>query len=244
MDMYTRIASYYDLLFPLEAQVVSFIEKEMESLEIVHDRYLDIGCATGALLSALSGKFYHVYGLDLDPALLSRAATRLLPGVREKTELLEASMTDIDRLFPEEEFSLITCMGNTLPHLDLADLIAFLESISRHLEGGGLYIFQIINFDRILDNHLRGLPTLEQGEVTFSRFYSLPKANGRIDFDTILSDPEENREIQNSVELTPVRKKQLEEYLLAAGFTRTEFLGSFSGEPWTPDSFLTIGVCS
>ena len=56
MDMYTRRAEHYDLLFPLDAQVVSFLEKEMMSLEIPFDRYLDIGCATGALLSAFSGK--------------------------------------------------------------------------------------------------------------------------------------------------------------------------------------------
>ena len=193
---------------------------------------------------AFSGKFHHLYGLDLDPALLSLAAKRLLPGVREKTELLEASMTDLDLLFPEEEFSVITCMGNTLPHLDITAMTAFLESVYRHLEGGGVFVYQIINFDRVLDNHLRGLPTLEQGEVTFSRFYSLPKANGRIDFDTILSDPEEYREIKSSVELTPVRKKQLEEYLFGAGFTRSRVYGSFTGQAWTPDSFLTIGICS
>ena len=244
MDMYTRIAEHYDLLFPLDAQVVSFLEQEMAFLEIPFDRYLDIGCATGALLSAFSGKFRHLYGLDLDPALLSLAAKKLFPVDTGKTELLEASMADLDTLFPEEEFSVITCMGNTLPHLELPEFGPFLESVSRHLEGGGVFIFQIINYDRILDNALRGLPTLERGEVTFNRYYSLLKPNGRIDFDTILTDPEEELEIENSVELTPVRKRQLEEYLYSAGFTRARFFGSFSGELWTPESFLTIGVCS
>ena len=244
MDMYTRIADHYDLLFPLEAEVVSFLEQETASLEIPFDRYLDVGCATGALLLAFSGKFRRLYGLDLDPALLSLAAKKLFPLDTGKTELLEAGMTDLDTLFPEEEFSVITCMGNTLPHLELPEFGPFLESVSRHLEGGGVFIFQIINYDRILDKALRGLPTLERGEVTFNRYYSLPKANGRIDFDTILTDPEEELEIENSVELTPVRKRQLEEYLYSAGFTRARFFGSFSGELWTPESFLTIGICS
>lgn len=244
MDMYTRIAEHYDLLFPLDEQVFSFLEQEMAAIEIPFDRYLDIGCATGALLSAFSGKFQHLYGLDLDPTLLSLAAKKLLPGEKHKTELLDASMTDLDTFFPEEEFSVITCMGNTLPHLDIPEFGPFLESVSRHLEGGGVFIFQIINYDRILDNYLRALPTLERGEVTFNRYYSLPKENGRIDFDTILTDPEEDLEIENSVELTPIRKKQLEEHLDRAGFTRARFFGSFSGQSWTPESFLTIGVCS
>ncbi len=244
MDMYTRIAEQYDLLFPLDAQVVSFLEKELVMLEIPFDRYLDIGCATGTLLSTFSGKFHRLYGLDLDPALLSLAAKKLLPGIREKTELLKASMTELDTLFPLEEFSVITCMGNTLPHLELTEFRPFLESVSRHLEGDGIFIFQTINYDRILDNELRGLPTLERGEVTFSRYYSRLKTNGRIDFDTILIDPEEALKIENSVELTPIRKNQLEETLFGAGFTRSRFFGSFSGEAWSPESFLTIGVCS
>ncbi len=244
MAMYNRIAEYYDLLFPLEAQAGSFLERELAALEIPFDRYLDIGCATGTLLSAFSGKFRRLYGLDLDPALLSRVAKKLPPGVRERAELLEADMCDLDVLFPEEEFSVITCMGNTVVHLDLPELNDFLESVARHLEGGGVFIFQIINYDRVLDNHLRGLPTLERGEITFNRYYSLPKKNGRLDFDTILSDPENNREIRNSVELTPVRRKQIEEYLYNTGFTSVRIVGSFTGEPWTPDSFLTIGVCS
>lgn len=244
MDMYTRIAEQYDLLFPLDAQVVSFLEQELASLEIPFDRYLDIGCASGSLLSAFSGKFHRLYGLDLDPALLSLAAKKLFPTDTNKTELLEAGMTELDTLFPEEEFSVITCMGNTLPHLELPEFGSFLERVSRHLEGGGVFIFQVINYDRILDQSLRGLPTLERGEVTFNRYYSLPKANGRIDFDTILTDPEAELEIENSVELTPVRKRQLEEYLYGVGFTRARFFGSFSGEQWTPESFLTIGVCS
>lgn len=244
MEMYTRIADYYDLLFPVDCDSISFVENVLTGRRVSQDRFLDLGCATGTLLLALSKRFKHLYGIDVDSALLLRAEQKLGPDIMAKAEMLEASMKDLDMLFPEEEFSCITCMGNTMPHLLLPEINTFLHNVFQHLESGGVFIFQNINYDRVLDLSLRGLPTLEQGEVTFSRYYSLPKTNGRIDFDTILSDPEHDREIRNSIELTPLRKTQLEEYLTASGFTRLNFYGSFAGTPWSEDSYLTIGVCS
>ena len=67
-------------------------------------------------------------------------------------ELLKESIRDLDTVFRDDEFSCITCLGNTLPHLVGPGAIQeTLASVARHLERDGVFVFQTINYDRILD---------------------------------------------------------------------------------------------
>ena len=257
MSFYSSIASWYDLLFPFDEEQFNFLSSTLDPLSctcpgiragnepVSRQKYLDIGCGTGTMLSAFSDRFKHLCGLDSDPALLALAAKKLLPGEGKKVDLLEGDMANLFSLFHDEEFSFITCLGNTIPHLRNPDsMLQFLKSVRELLALDAWFVFQIIGYDRILDSRERGLPTIERGDVTFERYYSEPKQNGMIDFDTILSDPENDIEIKNSIELFPVRKAQMEEFLSAAGFSHFCFFGDFKAGPWTPDSSLLVGVCS
>lgn len=256
MAFYTSIAKWYDDIFPFDESQYAFISGVLDphlagsrsvraGKDPVSNRsFLDVGCGTGTLLSAFSDRFKRVSGLDMDEALLSLAAKKLLPGEGKKVDLIEGDMRKLDSLFPNDEFSFIGSFGNTLPHaLGPEELVKVLTSIRTLLETDGVFLFQIINYDRILDTHERSLPTIYRGEVSFERLYSLPKSSGLLDFDTILCDPEHEVEIANTVELFPVRKGQIQEYLKSAGFDHVSFFGDFLGNPWTPESFLCIGLC-
>lgn len=243
MSFYSSIAPYYDLLFPFDETTYRFVLSEVERTS--GRSWLDAGCGIGTLLSALSDRFHSVVGLDTDPELLKLAAKKMLPGERKKVELLEESIADLDTVFPEDEFSLITCLGNTLPHLtEPAVLAAFFDSVKTHLESRGRFVFQTINYDRILAEGLRGLPTIERGEVTFERYYSLPNEKGLIEFSTVLTDPENSREIRNTVSLRPLSKKAMDDALAHAGLRSCAFYADFTGSPWREDSYLTVGVVS
>lgn len=247
MSFYSRLAEHYDLLFPFDELQFSFLEKVLDrDGSVAPHRYLDIGCGTGTMLSAFSDRFAQVYGLDLDPSLLALAAQKMLPGEGKKVDLLEGDMRNLRGFFPEEEFSFITCLGNTLVHItSSAAIIDFLLSVRSIMEGQGVFVFQIINYDRILDQGIRGLSPIVTEGISFERYYSLPKENGLIDFDTVLNDTEEEGdEVTATVELYPVRKEEMERSLLSAGFTKCTFYGDFNGSSWKPDSLLLIGVCS
>jgi len=243
MSFYTSIASYYDLIFPYDEEEIHFLENVIRN---IRDRrgYLDIGCATGTFLAEFADRFDSLVGLDLDRELLRLAGEKLFPAECKKTELLEEDMMNLGRILPDKVFSLATCLGNTIPHLVLPGQIElFLRQVFDRLEAGGVFVFQTINYDRILQKGIRGLPTIERGEVTFERYYSAQKQNGLIDFDTILVDPERSVELRNSIELNPVRKKALEEALETAGFGLNHFFGDYAGGTFDSDSYLLIGVC-
>lgn len=257
MSFYTSIAPYYDLLFPFDDTQVRFLETVIDpsvarcagvrpgAAPLPRHGYLDLGCGTGTFLSAFSDRFKRLVGIDNDPGILALAAEKLLPGEGKKVELLDESLLALETILHEDEFSLITCLGNTLPHLTAPGEIAeAFRLVRNHLGSGGAFVFQTINYDRILEKALRGLPTISRGEITFERFYSLPGNDGLIDFDTILSDPEKEIEIRNSAKLFPLKKKQAEDWLSAAGFTSIVFYGDYTGAPWTNESYLCVGVCS
>ncbi len=256
MPFYSSIAPWYDLLFPFDEEQFSFLNHALHpgpagnalvragKEPVPRHAFLDIGCGTGSVLSSFTDRFDRVVGLDMDTSLLSLAAKKVLPGEVKKVDIIEGDMNMLRTYFPQDEFSFITCLGNTLAHARGSEsLVAILSSIRELLETDGVFVFQTMNYDRILDTHARGLPTVERGEVSLTRLYSLPKQNGLIDFDTILSDPEMDTEIKNTVELYPVRKSQFDEYLSGAGFKDVRFFGDFSGKAWAPDASLCIAVC-
>lgn len=257
MDFYTSMAPYYDVLFPKDTETIEFLAAYMGQGGKPGARLLDVGCGTGTVLESLQGRYATAVGLDLDPALLALAAEKLSckrsgdslsAPARYRSDSIElalADMRDLSSLFTEKEFSAILCLGNTLPHLtDIAAIRAFFSSVGRILADEGVFIFQVINYDRILDGKVGGLPAISRGSVSFSRAYSEPDAAGRIVFSTELSDSSNGKSIQNSVSLFPIRSKSAREALADAGFRNIEFFGDFSGNAWSPDSFLTIGVCS
>ncbi len=256
MSFYSSLATYYDLLFPFDQGQYRFLEAVIDPAcgecpgvrtgeePLGGHAFLDVGCGTGTLLSALSDRFNKVVGVDSNQSLLALAAEKMLPGEGKKAEFLCEDMTEIEEILAEDEFNLITCMGNTVAHLTKPlEMQKFFSSLYNLLENNGVFVFQTINYDRVLRDGLRGLPSIVKDDVSFERYYSLPGPDGTITFDAILTDAERDLEFRNSLALFPVTKTQLEAFLKGAGFGRWTFYGDWSGAPWTQDSFMTIGVC-
>lgn len=242
MSFYSGIAPYYDLIFPFDEVQIGFLRSAMAA--VGRRGFLDIGCATGTILSEFAGRFDKVIGIDLDPALLRLAAEKMIPGEEKKVELLECDMRELSTMFQEEVFSCVTCLGNTIPHLGgPGDVRAFLRNVRNVLESGGVFVFQTLNYDRILDNHVRGLPVIEQNDITFERYYSEPDERGMITFDIVLGDPSRETEYRDSQKLYPVRKADIEQSLREVGFANVRYYGDYSGARYDADAALLIGIC-
>jgi hypothetical protein len=82
------------------------------------------------------------------------------------------------------------CIGNVLPHLEGPKaILEALKRVAAGLRPQGKRLLQIINYDRILDQRIPGLPTITaEGGYEFRREYLFE--GKKIRFHTVLKSPE------------------------------------------------------
>ena len=237
-DFYNSIAAQYDEIFPFKPQQFKFVldlagnpgQKEL----------LDIGCGTGSLSIELGKKFKSVIGIDLDEAMLEKAQSKAEGNVRFE----QLDMLKILERFGKSAFDTILCFGNTLVHLESDEAIAsFLDQSRKLLRPGGQLLIQIINYDRIFEQNLKGLPSIKTENLVFTRKYNYDKNSTHIDFQTILQFTASGTEVVNHVDLYPIRKKELSGLIKKAGFRNLEYYGNFKGEAFSSESQPLIIAC-
>jgi len=235
MVFYTSIAQYYDYIFPFKPPqkkfVLSFHEGNKGSI-------LDVGCGSGSLVISLGDHFEKINGIDPDGEMLSLARLKARgSGLKKGIAFKGLGMLDLEGNFEVEEFDLVICFGNTVVHLGCeVEVKNFLEQSKRILKPGGKLLVQIINYNRILDQGLKGLPTIENDEIKFERIYSYGKKPEKVDFKTKLTIKATGKIIENSVPLLALRPGIFRNLLEEAGFTNIEEFGSFKKDLFEPDS--------
>lgn len=238
MAFYSSIAKNYDYIFPILPAQVSWVEQYLSP----DCNWLDIGCATGKLPVALSGKAKKVTGIDLDDGLLQMAKER---NSEKKVTFAQRNMLELRDDFGQGELNVITCLGNTLVHLtNKHDQQKFFDDSFHVLDDDGKLLVQIINYDRILNKKIDGLPTIDNEHVRFVRNYIYNNENHLIDFATELTVKATNEKLLNSVWLYPLVKGEVENMARKSGFSNIEFFGSFKGDELTEDSLPLIFICS
>jgi len=226
MDFYTSIAEYYDYIFPFDVKQLEFVSTHMDNLH--KDRLLDVGCGVGLLTAELSKLFDFAIGLDIDSAMLQKAISTYK---RFNLSFKNIDMLEIGREFEENSFSAILSFGNTLVHLkNLNDINLFLKKCYSLLCDDGKIFLQTINYDRILNNNLPGLPTIENDFIKFVRKYNYKEDLKLIEFTTELTVKQLDKKIINCVQLYPLLYSEILNALTNAGFKNIEFYGNFASK--------------
>lgn len=235
MGFYEQISKYYDDIFPVAPAAGEFCLRLFTGIGAVS--ILDIACGSGGYVKYFQDKGFQSFGIDLDEAMVEKA--------REKTsqaQIKKGDMTKVSELY-DRRFDGLLCIGNSLVHLnDEETMLKALTSFRNVLTPGGAACIQIINYDRILDQHAEGLPTIEKPEagLTFERKYAYDADKGMIHFNTVLLVPEGR--FSNSIPLYPLRADSLRSLLARAGFDDINLYGDFKYSPWSPDSYATIAT--
>ncbi|TDT72247.1 methyltransferase family protein [Hypnocyclicus thermotrophus] len=229
---YSEIAKYYDYIFPQNKSQLDFIENisPIKNNEII----LDVGAATGSLSGLLSLKSKNIFAIDLNNDLLNFAKLKY-PNIN----FIYLDMLKIDTFFNNKKFDKIISFGNTIVHLNTKNNIYdFLKKSFKLLNDKGYLICQIINYDRILNNNISSLSTIENDKIKFIRNYIIN--NDIIKFNTILEIKEKNKIIENSIPLIPLKKHEIDNMLTKIGFKNINYYSNFKGDKFSFNSVSLI----
>lgn len=238
MAFYESIAYYYDHIFPLNPAQVDFVLNSLEDVQ--NTRLIDVGCGTGNLCMALAPHVNEVIGIDSDQKMLEKAIAKLAydqpnPGFQK------GGMLNLNTYAEWKGVDAVTCFGNTLVHLASEDeIFDFLQQVKQILNPGGKMMLQIINYDRIFDQSIDHLPTIENDEIKFVRNYHFTDTENSLDFETILTIKKSEKAIRNTISLFPIRKKRLKKLILDTGFCDIICYGNFKKEAYSPESIPLI----
>ena len=238
---YSSIALHYEHIFPLNPKQVEFVKSEFDSLNGIY--FLDAGCSTGQLAHALSEHGAIGVGIDLNDDMIKKASNNFKSSA---IDFREMNMLHLKKSFPNQHFDAVICFGNTLVHLDsLPEINNFFRQTASVLKPGGKLLFQVLNYNYILDERITELPPIDNTQIRFERHYQLPeKEETKVKFNTKLTIKATGESIQNSTLLLPVRKVELEKELAIAGFNQIRFYSNFAKAPYGEDHLPLVVVAS
>jgi SAM-dependent methyltransferase len=232
--MYNDIVSFYDEIFPLNQQFLSFI---MGYLGPPGSSVLDLGCGPGYYVDHLSKLGYVASGIDSSTEMIRQAQTRL------QGRFFNLSFTEIHQL--EGYFDCIFSMGNSLSYLDNQLMGKFFEDMHVLLDESGKFMMQVVNWDRYRAVGASDFPvkTLSSGRFFHRRYDEVP-GKGVVIFHTEVRG-EEGVIGAWSDPLYPKFAEELRAGAQAAGLRGIQVFGDFEGSQFDPlSSPATVLVAS
>jgi hypothetical protein len=118
----------------------------------------------------------------------------------------------------------------------------FLGKVAVILSDGGKFIFQILNYQKILSRRTAELPLIDNKKITFERRYDHDIHKPLLAFNTRLTVKETSEIIDNSIDLYPLNREELEDMSSKILFRSVQFLGGFDGRAFSEEDDLLIGV--
>lgn len=229
MSGYAFWADLYDRFFPLDDDRRDFFLARLEP----GMRFLDVGCGTASLGVALGERGIEAWGVDPDPGLLARVPDRV------RSRHLCGSMTDLAAFAEGATYSMLACVGNTLPHArSREEMKGVLGEFGKVLDPGGLCVIQTLNYDRILARGIVSLPLLRAGSATLERTCRIH--SDMVDF-TVRIDPGDGTGGRESTwPLLALARHELEDALEETGFRVLACHGGFDSAVWSMESFVTV----
>ncbi len=225
MDFYSQFAQYYDDIFQFQQAKLDFLDHWFRDARTL----LDIGCGTGQYTAGLDELGHSCMGIDLDPAMIAVAQER-----HPQTEFAAYDMLNIGELEPS--FDGIFCIGNTAAHLPQSDFRDFISDIHNKLEPGGIWIFQVMNWDYIVKQDEYEFSLLEHKEkgIMFYRSY-VDISPEKVSFRTNLLK-EDRLIFDKTIALFPILSKDYISMHEKTGFTLLGQFADFKSTPYDPNT--------
>ena len=190
-------------------------------------RILDVACGAGRHTAPLAKRGFDVFGFDLSPTLLRRAARRAGPH-----RLVQGTMAAFP--FADESFDGIISIFNSIGYFeDESDNFAVFEGMSNLLTPGGRIVIETTNRDFFI-RHAPPQSWYEEGGLVVLEARTLDPVTSRSEVDVIVIDGAERRAYHHSIRLYTA--PELAMLLAAAGIEVLEVFGGFDGYPVSHDA--------
>lgn len=143
---YSWFSKYYDLIEKSES--IENLNNILDSFFKVNNvkSVLDMTCGTGVQSIFLHKNNYDVTASDLNPEMLNIAKSKY-----SEMEFHQANMIDVNF---NKKFDAIISIFNAIGHLSRSDFDKTLVNAFENLNDNGFYIFDIFNFDFMLENFI------------------------------------------------------------------------------------------
>ena len=170
-DFYAHIVDIYDHMTGFEFR----LEREQAALSVWKDRYqlqqvVDMGCGTGLHAIALARLGLKVIAADPCAAMITRAREN---ANRHSITIdwLTSPMQGVEDAITTPQDA-VFCLGNTIPHvLTRRELNQAIRSLIKIVKPGGIIVFQLLNYQRILYQQERIVGVKRHENWEFVRFY-------------------------------------------------------------------------
>jgi len=203
MSLYHSISHIYDDIFPLSSAKRNFFSEYFKSGNL---NITDCGCANGKLAAFAESFGNKVTGIDLNSALL-REAENLK---NKNLQFINLDILKVDQVTKPESQDIITCIGNTLPHLPNKETIEeFILKCSSMLKPKGKLILQFVNFE----GDTYDFPVIECDNFAFFREYIPDYFENKVEFNTRLILKNNGQMFSDQTYLFPVKFEQITEML-------------------------------
>ncbi len=130
---------------------------------------IDIGCGTGVDSIALAMNGLQVKGYDTSEKMIKKA--------RANAKTNDVKITFINSTFNSKTITqksnsdFIISSGNAFANIETKELNSILKSVHKSLNKGGIFLFQVLNYDLIRKEEKRIVNITESINSIFVRFY-------------------------------------------------------------------------
>ncbi len=223
--------TFFNLASDFYDDMISF-EKSFPNRINFYDSFLDksktiiadFGCGTGIDSICLSKLGFNVTGFDISDEMLNKA---LQNSTKQNLNISFKKVDLTNDIILNKKFDYIISMGNTIANIPSNKLPKLFNNIKNMLFSDGEFIFQIVNYQKILNENKRVLGITEDQSQIFIRFYDF--LDSYINFNILTvnkNNLKENRLITTT--LYTHNHQDLINLLTATGFKKIEYFSGFN----------------
>ncbi len=193
-------------------------------------KLLDIGCGTGRHAQLFSTVVDEIFAMDPSKEMIDYSREKVIKS--KNVRLIHGGFKELSNI-TENDFDMITCLGNTLTLLETRKKVKNALKITRKkLKKGGIAIFQFINFEKemIEKNRYYEPKIIHKDSKTyiFNRHFEYDKLKTRVDFITTILDEKNGIETfdVNTTIMCTLKVRIFNKMALNSGFKKINYFGN------------------